>query len=168
MSPPGIEPQARVFEGPRHWLATGFGAGLAPIAPGTFGSLPGLLLAWGLVELGGQMALAAGIVVVAVVGTWAAHGLSARLGLKDPGVIVVDEIAGQMLTLLGIALSGPVLAAGFVLFRAMDVLKPPPARQLEALPGGYGIMADDLAAGVYANLALRAALAWLPQVVSAA
>jgi phosphatidylglycerophosphatase A len=162
------EPRARVFASPRHWLAIGFGTGLAPIAPGTFGSLPGLLLAWSLVALGGQLALAAGILVVVVAGTWAAHRLSARLGLKDPGVIVVDEIAGQMLTLLGIQLSGPVLAAGFVLFRAFDVLKPPPARQLEGLPGGFGIMADDLAAAVYANLALRAALAWLPHVVSAA
>lgn len=165
--PPEAE-QARVFASPRHWLASGFGIGLVPIAPGTFGSLPGLVLAWGLVTLGGQVALAAGIVCVVLVGTWSAHALSQRLGLKDPGVIVVDEIAGQMVTVLGIHLSGSVLAAAFVLFRVFDVIKPPPARQLEALPGGIGIMADDLAAGVYANLALRAALAWLPQVVSAA
>jgi len=162
------EAGTRVYADPRHWLACGFGIGLAPIAPGTFGSLPGLLLAWALVRLGGQVALAAGIVVVAVAGTWSAHALSTRLGLKDPGVIVVDEIAGQMLTLLGIGMTGSVLAAGFVLFRAFDVLKPPPARQLEALPGGFGIMADDLAAGVYANIALRVALSWLPHVVSAA
>ena len=162
------ESRVPVFSGPRQWLAIGFGTGLAPVAPGTFGSLPGLLLGWSLVVLGGQLALAIGIVIVVVAGTWAAHGLSARLGLKDPGVIVVDEIAGQMLTLVGIQLSAPVLAAAFVLFRAFDVLKPPPARQLEALPGGFGIMADDLAAAVYANLALRAALAWLPHVVSAA
>jgi phosphatidylglycerophosphatase A len=162
------EAGARVYADPRHWLACGFGIGLAPIAPGTFGSLPGLLLAWLLVRFGGQAALAVGIAVVTVAGTWSAHALSDRLGLKDPGVIVVDEIAGQMLTLLGIALSGSTLAAGFVLFRVFDVLKPPPARQMEALPGGFGIMADDLAAGVFANLALRAALAWLPHVVSAA
>ena len=160
--------QARVFASPRHWLASGFGIGLAPVAPGTFGSLPGLLLAWGLVSLGGQLALAAGIACVVLAGTWSAHALSERLGLKDPGVIVVDEIAGQMVTLIGIQLSGSVLAAAFVLFRAFDVLKPPPARQLEALPGGFGIMADDLAAGVYANIALRVALAWLPHIVSAA
>jgi phosphatidylglycerophosphatase A len=162
------EGTARVYADPRHWLACGFGIGLAPVAPGTFGSLPGLLLAWVLVRLGGQVALAVGIVAVAVVGTWSAHALAARLGLKDPGVIVVDEIAGQMLTLLGVAMTGSVLAAAFVLFRAFDVLKPPPARQLEGLPGGFGIMADDLAAGFYANLALRAAIAWLPHVVSAA
>ena len=162
------EPGARVYASPRHWLACGFGIGLAPVAPGTFGSLPGLLLAWGLVTLGGSWALAAGIVVVVVLGTWSAHALSARLGLKDPGVIVVDEIAGQMLTLLGMKLTAPTLAAGFLLFRIFDVLKPPPARQLEALPGGFGIMADDLAAGAYANLALRVALAWLPIGVSPA
>ena len=159
---------ARVYADPRHWLACGFGIGLAPVAPGTFGSLPGLLLAWLLVRVGGQTALALGIVAVVLAGTWSAHALSARLGLKDPGVIVVDEIAGQMLTLLGVAMSGSVLAAAFVLFRAFDILKPPPARQLEALPGGFGIMADDLAAGAYANVALRVALTWLPHVVSAA
>jgi len=162
------EAEARVYADPRHWLACGFGIGLAPIAPGTFGSLPGLLLAWLLARAGGQAALAVGIVAVVLAGTWSAHALAARLGLKDPGVIVVDEIAGQMLTLLGIAMTGPALAAGFVLFRAFDVLKPPPARQLEALPGGFGIMADDLAAGVYANVALRVALAWVPHVVHAA
>lgn len=162
------EAGARVYSDPRHWLACGFGIGLAPVAPGTFGSLPGLLLAWALVRVGGQAALAVGIVVVTIAGTWSAHALSQRLGLKDPGVIVVDEIAGQMLTLLGIGMTGSVLAAGFVLFRAFDVLKPPPARQLEALPGGFGIMADDLAAGAYANIALRVALSWLPHVVSAA
>jgi phosphatidylglycerophosphatase A len=159
MSP---EPRARVHASPRHWLASGFGIGFAPIAPGTFGSLPGLLLAWGLVTLGGQVALAVGILVVIVAGTWSAHSLAERLGLKDPGVIVVDEIAGQMVTLLGIHLTAPALAGGFFLFRVFDVVKPPPARQLEGLPGGFGIMADDLAAGVYANLALRVALAWLP------
>ena len=163
-----LDAGARVYADPRHWLACGFGIGLAPVAPGTFGSLPGLLLAWLLVRVGGQTALALGIVAVVLAGTWAAHALSARLGLKDPGVIVVDEIAGQMLTLLGVAMSGSVRAAAFVLFRAFDILKPPPARQLEALPGGFGIMADDLAAGAYANVALRVALTWLPHVVSAA
>jgi phosphatidylglycerophosphatase A len=161
------EPAARVIH-PRHWLAIGFGTGLAPVAPGTFGSLPGLALAGILHAWGGQTALLLGLAAVIVLGTWSAHDLSRRMGLKDPGLIVVDEIAGQMLTLAGMRLSAPVMAAGFVLFRAFDVLKPPPARQLEGLPGGFGIMADDLAAALYANLALRAALAWFPQVVSAA
>jgi phosphatidylglycerophosphatase A len=161
------EREARVIH-PRHWLAIGFGTGLAPVAPGTFGSLPGLALAAILHAWGGQAALLVGLAAVVVLGTWSAHDLSRRMGLKDPGLIVVDEIAGQMLTFVGLQLSAPVLAAGFVLFRAFDVLKPPPARQLEGLPGGFGIMADDLAAALYANLALRAALAWFPQVVSAA
>jgi phosphatidylglycerophosphatase A len=151
----------------RRWLAIVFGAGLAPVAPGTFGSLPGVALAWGLVEAGGQAALLAGLVVVVVVGTWAAHGTARRLGVKDPGVIVVDEVAGQMLTLVWVVPTAGTLAAAFFLFRVFDVLKPPPARQLEALPGGFGIMADDLAAAVYANLVLQAGVAWLPPLVGA-
>ncbi len=92
----------------------------------------GLTLVFGVLKIlniahGSLYALGAYVAATAV--TMAAHGLSARLGLKDPGLIVVDEIAGQMLTFLGLPLSGPVLAAGFVLFRAFDVLKPPPARQ---------------------------------------
>jgi len=141
-------------------LATGFGSGYAPVASGTFGSLPGLLLTWLLVRLGGQPALIAGTVVVAALGVWAAGVAERHFARTDPGTVVIDEIAGQMLTLWFIPLTPPALIAGFLIFRVMDVLKPPPARALEDLHGGMGIMADDLAAAVYANLVLQA-LRWL-------
>ncbi len=139
-------------------VATGFGAGYAPFAPGSLGSLPGLLLAWGLFRGGGAWAVVAGLVVVTAAGAWAADRFAAARGERDPQVVVVDEIAGQMTALLFLVPTPGSLLAAFVAFRALDVLKPFPARRLEALAGGSGIMADDLAAGVYANLLLQAAV----------
>ena len=143
-------------------LATGFGTGYAPVASGTFGSLPGLALAWGLAAAGGEWALVAGTVVVAIAGVLAADRAAAIFGEEDPGRVVVDEVAGQMVTLLFVPKTVPLLALGFFLFRALDVWKPWPARRLEDLPGGSGIMADDLAAGIYANLILQAVVALAP------
>jgi phosphatidylglycerophosphatase A len=92
---------------------------------------------------------------VAALGFWAGARTAHRLGLKDPGLVVVDEIAGMWVTLLFLPFTPLVAALGFFAFRAMDVLKPWPARRFERLPGGWGIMADDLRAGVYANLLVR-------------
>src|SRR5262245_19386967 len=105
--------------------------------------MPAVLLAWGLCRLAGGWGVAAGAAVFALAGTWAADRAARQLGETDPGPVVVDEIAGQLLTLTFLPLNLGVLAAGFVLFRALDVLKPWPANRLEALPGGSGIMADD-------------------------
>ena len=143
-------------------VATGLGTGYAPVASGTFGSLPGLALAWGLAAVGGEAALLAGAVVVAVAGVVAAGRAAEIFGEEDPGRVVVDEVAGQMVALLFVPKTLPLLAAGFFLFRALDVWKPWPARRLEDLPGGSGIMADDLAAGIYANLILQAVVAFAP------
>jgi len=140
--------------------ATVLGVGHAPFAPGTFGSLPALPLCWALAHAGGWVAQIVALLILVVGGTWAAHGAAAQLGLRDPGPVVIDEVAGQLLTLLALPVTGPVLALGFLLFRAFDIVKPPPARQAEFLPGGIGIMADDLCAGAYAHLALRGFL-WL-------
>lgn len=141
-------------------IATALGFGRAPVAPGTFGSLPGLLLAWALFTAAGPWAVVAGAAVVTGVGTWAA-GRAARLwSAEDPGAVVVDEVAGQMVALFFLEPTGAVLAASFVLFRVLDVVKPWPASRLERLPGGSGIMADDLAAGAIANLVLQV-LVWL-------
>ena len=151
-----------------HGIATGLGAGYGPIAPGTWGSLPGLVLAW-LVErrLGGWgVALLAAL--VALLGTWAADRTARRLGEKDPGVIVVDEIAGQLVTLCFLPATPQVLLAGFLLFRVFDVVKPWPASRLEGLPGGSGIMADDLMAGLYANLLLQGLAALRPALLGLA
>lgn len=137
-------------------LATAGGIGYAPLVPGTFGSLPGLALAWALLHWAGNLALLAGFVVLALAGVWAAQRAAARERRDDPGIVVIDEVTGQMLTFAFLAPTVPVLILGFVLFRVFDILKPPPARQAESLPGGLGIMADDWIAGVFANLALHA------------
>ena len=143
-------------------LATGFGTGYGPIAPGTWGSLPGLAFVWGLDRLWGRLAVAAGATCFAVVGVWAAGRAEALLGKKDPGPVVVDEIAGQMFALLFLPVNARVLLAAFLLFRVLDVWKPWPARRLEDLPRGSGIMADDLMVGLYANLILHGLAHWRP------
>jgi phosphatidylglycerophosphatase A len=142
-------------------LATGFGSGYAPVAPGTAGSAVGLLLFWPLhgVDVAGQVAAT---VVLFFAGTAAATRVAERVGKKDPGIVVVDEIVGMWVTLLFLPLTAVTAVAGFVFFRAMDVWKPWPARALEALPRGWGIMSDDVMAGVYANLLLRVVLLVVP------
>jgi phosphatidylglycerophosphatase A len=139
------------------FLATGFGSGYSPFAPGTAGSLVGLVLLLPLREAGLVWELAF-LVLFTVGGIWAGGVVARRLGIEDPGIVVVDEIVGMWITLLFLPLKGSTAAAGFVLFRVMDVWKPYPARQLEHLPGGLGIMADDVMAGIYANLCLRIGL----------
>ncbi len=143
-------------------LATAGGAGYSPVAPGTAGSAVGLLLFW---PLAGQPLPVQGAATLAVflVGVWASTRLARRLGRKDPGLAVIDEVAGQWVTLLALPFTPLTAAAGFFLFRACDVIKPWPARSLEALPDGWGIMADDVAAGVYAHLLLRVGLLLWPQ-----
>ena len=143
-------------------IATAGGAGFAPFASGTFGSIPGVAIAWLLVRAGGPWLLAGGVLVMTAVGLWAADRAALVFGEEDPGRVVIDEVAGQMLALCFLPMTVPVLAASFFMFRLFDVLKPWPARRLEDLPGGSGIMADDLAAGLYANVAVQLALWLLP------
>jgi phosphatidylglycerophosphatase A len=139
-------------------IATLCGAGLSPIVPGTAGTLAAMPLVVGLALVLPLWGFVVATLCVSGVGIWAAGRTAARLRLKDPGIVVVDEAAGLMVTLIGVPI-GPLSVIGaFFLFRAMDVLKPPPARQAESLPGGFGIVIDDLIAGVFANLLLRAAL----------
>ena len=144
---------------PHGWLALGLGSGLSPFAPGTFGSLLAVL-SWALfVELA-QPVLAVRLIVLAIaiiLCTWSAHWASRRLQRKDPGCIVSDELAGQWLALLCVPDAWPWWLAAFVLFRVFDIGKPWPMRRLERLPGGVGIVADDLAAGVYAAIILLVA-----------
>jgi phosphatidylglycerophosphatase A len=142
-------------------IATGMGMGYAPFAPGTFGSLAGLPLAWGLhfLPLWGQAAaaallFAAGIPICAV---------GARLlRAKDPGAVVFDEIAAFGVVFLLVPFTPVSAVAGFLLFRLFDVWKPWPARRLESLPGGLGIMADDFAAGLYTAVGLWLIARWFP------
>ena len=138
-------------------LATGFGSGLSPFAPGTAGSAVGLLFVWAMsfFDLTGQIVATLAVTAVSMI---AADIVATSMGLKDPGLIVADEIAGMMVTMIAVPITLKSALIGFVLFRVMDVVKPPPARQFEHFKGGVGIVADDLMAGVYANLSLRGVL----------
>lgn len=146
---------SRVFD-PCVALATGGWVGFIPWAPGTFGTLVGLPLAWGLSRLG-TAGMAAATAVICLAGVPICTRAARRLGgLKDPGSIVLDEIASVPITFFAIGeWSWLSVLAGFALHRLFDITKPPPTRQLERLPEGLGIMADDWMAGVYSNLALR-------------
>lgn len=138
-------------------LATALGAGFAPKAPGTFGSAVGLLL-WWLLPASPVVQFVA-IVVVFAAGAWSGSVAERHFGKSDPGQVVIDEVLGQLITMWMNPVGWGGALAGFLLFRAMDIVKPYPANRLEALHGGLGIMADDAMAGVYANLALRSLLA---------
>lgn len=138
-------------------VATALGAGFSPIAPGTAGSLVGLVLYWPLSFLP-FAAQAAAVALLFLIGVAASTKVARAVGRKDPGIVVVDEVVGMWTSLLLVPLTPLTVAAGFVLFRVMDVFKPYPARDFERLPGGWGIMSDDIMAGVYANLLLRALL----------
>ena len=140
-------------------LATGLGVGYAPLAPGTAGSLVGLLLVALSWRLGGSAILLAIFAIVLALGLWSSAVAEPHFGRRDPGPVVVDEITGQLLSLLFLPPTAGSLVAGFLLFRLFDIVKPYPVRRLESLPGGSGIMADDLMAGCYANLAQQA-LRW--------
>ncbi len=151
-TPPGLA--RKVMSDPVNFLAFGFGTGLAPIAPGTFGSLPGVLLFWLTMDLGLYVQLCV-VAALVIAGIWICGESARRIGVHDHGGIVWDEIAGMYVTLLAapISLVGWVLA--FVLFRVMDIVKPWPIRDLDhRIEGGLGIMLDDLVAALYAAVLL--------------
>ncbi|MGI9235595.1 MAG: phosphatidylglycerophosphatase A family protein, partial [Woeseiaceae bacterium] len=143
-----------VFTDPVNFLAFGFGTGLAPFAPGTFGSLPGVLLFWLTMDFGLYVQL--GVVFALVTsGIWICGESARRIGVHDHGGIVWDEIAGMYLTLLAAPLTPLGFLLAFVLFRAADIVKPWPIRDLDhRLGGGVGIMLDDLVAALYAAVVL--------------
>jgi phosphatidylglycerophosphatase A len=128
-------------------LATWFGCGLVPIAPGTAGTLGALPLYFAAASLG-RGALGVTIVIVTSVGIWAASRVAHDLRQKDPQIVVIDEVAGMLVTMLPMSVvSFRAVAVGFVLFRLFDIIKPWPVQNLEKLPGGWGIVLDDVAAG---------------------
>lgn len=137
------------------FLATGGYIGRIPIAPGTFGSLIGIPIAYVFSLVGTPTAFSA-VVLITVAAVWIAHLAEKQLKQKDPGCIVIDEIAGMCVALVGIPFSWGTGLAGFFMFRVFDVLKPPPVRQLDRhLSGGWGIVMDDVAAGAMTNIILR-------------
>jgi phosphatidylglycerophosphatase A len=141
-------------------LATGFGTGLLPIAPGSWGALAALPFAWAIRSLSGiaGLAVAAGIAFAA--GWWAAAIVAKASAVKDPGAIVIDEVAGQWLVLVPAPLDPLPYALAFLLFRIFDIWKPWPARWADRhVKGGLGIMLDDLLAALYAVALLWGLLA---------
>ena len=161
-------------------IATAFGLGYLPKAPGTWGSLGGValtLLFWsGFLPYKPIDLFSNGVflvppeqwltflfaVLVSGLGVVVASRTANYLGKKDPQIVVIDEVSGQLIAYLGIGVAAPnwkYLLLGFILFRVFDIWKPFPARQAESLPGGLGIMADDWIAGIYAALGLWAARA---------
>ncbi len=133
-------------------IATLGGLGRAPVAPGTVGSLIGASLVWVLpTELIAQAAVTVGL---AVIGGWAAGTAAKREQCSDPSAVIIDEVAGMLVAGFLLPKRAGLLLAAFLLFRLFDIGKWFPMKQLERLPGGWGIMADDLAAGLFSRLLL--------------
>jgi phosphatidylglycerophosphatase A len=139
-------------------VGTFFGAGLLKPGPGTYGSIAAVLLWFGAAHLlhPAPVALGIGTAIAALaatlIGIPAATIVARESGREDPGHVVIDEVAGQLIALIAIPADWRHAALSLLLFRIFDILKPPPIRQFERLPGGTGIMLDDVAAGVFALL----------------
>lgn len=146
-------------------IATWFGAGRLPIAPGTWGSLAALPFAWAFIQVGGLAALIVATVAATLIGIWAGGKYAHTVGRHDPGEIVIDEVAGQWLATIPIATSCSantistllLWIVAFAAFRLFDITKPWPARRVEHWPEGFGIMADDIVAGIYAAIVVAIA-----------
>ena len=176
---PKTDPAAHETAGkPRvsYLIATAFGLGYLPLAPGTWGSLGGVavycVMLFPYFSAGKDVLISPGgylkvlllrpwllpllVLVIAAVGVWSADLVSRDVGQRDPGIVVIDEVFGQLITyVFGLATANwKYLLLGFILFRVLDIWKPFPARQAESLPGGWGIMADDSIAGIYAAVGL--------------
>ncbi len=140
-------------------VATFFGAGRLRPGPGTWGSLATGLLWWLIashISPAARLPLILALLVLVVAIGIPAATLEARgCGRKDPSHVVIDEVAGQLVTYIACPIVWPALLAGFILFRVFDILKPPPVRSLEKLPEGTGIVVDDLGAGVYGLIVLQ-------------
>jgi phosphatidylglycerophosphatase A len=145
-------------------VASAGGIGFVPFAPGTFGSIPGVALAIA-IRAAGAPWWAEGVLVLLlfIAGVWAATAAETHFGRIDPGPIVIDEVVGMMITTLFLPLSWTGWVVGFLVFRACDIVKPFPAGRAERLPGGYGVMSDDVLAGVWGYAIMRGLLWAFPQ-----
>ena len=142
-------------------LATAGGAGFAPVAPGTAGSAVGLVI-YLLTRTWPSLWQVALVAVSSGVGFGASHVAARHFNREDPGEVVIDEVAGQLATLCLTGAGVWAAVLGFLIFRVLDIVKPWPAGRFERLPGGIGIMADDLMAGAYGNVLLRGVAYALP------
>jgi len=145
-----------------HVLAVWFGCGHVPVAPGTAGTV-GAVPLYLLLRPHGPVAILIAAVIVTAVGVWAAGIVERRLGTKDPQIVCIDEVAGVLVTWAAAPPTWAGLVVGFVVFRLFDQFKPWPARRAERLPGGQGVMADDVVAGAWGALVVLGArgLGWL-------
>lgn len=153
-SVPPAPPEGRPVPFLSRFIATGMFSGYAPVAPGTAGSLVGLAI-YLIPGFESPLLLASAAAVLFFVGVFTAAQMEKALG-EDPPVVVVDEVVGMWISLLLLPKTLWVGILSFLFFRAFDILKPPPARALEKYTNGWGIMLDDVAAAVYANLAVQA------------
>lgn len=146
---------------PAFWLATWFGCGLLPKAPGTWGSLAAIPFAWGLANWGGTPALLTAAAACAFIGWWAASVYVRKSGRDDPQEVVIDEVAGQWLVLAAVPPEPLPYLIGFMAFRLLDIWKPWPASWADQhLGGGLGVMADDILAALYGAFLLALASLW--------
>jgi phosphatidylglycerophosphatase A len=140
-------------------VATFFGVGRLKPGPGTWASVVTVILwalvSWRIPSGGRAWATIAAVIGVTIIGIPAATRMARASGLKDPQLVVVDEVAGQLVALIAVPVAWKTSLAGLILFRVFDILKPPPVRQLERLPEGFGIVVDDLAAGLYALICMH-------------
>jgi len=144
------------------FIATCAHVGYAPVAPGTFGSAIGLAVFYAVRREGSTTVEVATIIGLLALGLWSATEAEHHFGGIDPGPVVIDEVIGMLITLafLHVNVAGAVI--GFFVFRILDVVKPWPARRLELLPGGFGVVLDDVMAGVYGNLVMLGLIRLLP------
>lgn len=142
---------------PAHFIALGFGAGLAPVVQGTFGTLVGFPIAWALYRADSLPLYAAVTLLLFAVGVWASTVAGRNLGVVDHGSIVIDEVAAFVLVLYFADRTWPMQLCAFLLFRVFDITKPPPIRQADArMKNGFGVMFDDTLAAVYSIIVLLA------------
>ncbi len=144
------------------FIATCACIGYVPVAPGTFGSAAGLVVFFAVRGTGSAGLELATIAIVCAVGVWSATVAERHLGDVDPAPVVIDEVAGMLVTLAFLPVNVTGAMVGFLIFRLFDVVKPWPSSRFERLPGGVGIMADDVMAGVYGQLVMRGLIALAP------
>jgi phosphatidylglycerophosphatase A len=153
-----------IVRGIVRWVVRGIGTfgfiGHLPLAPGTWASAATLAL-WLVLPPAGLGLSIVGMILLIGVGTWTAHRLEADYGHDDHRV-VIDEVAGSLIAVAGLPPHLSIAIIAFALFRFFDIVKPPPIYQIQAMPGGIGVMIDDVLAGIFSNVVLRLLLAWNP------
>ena len=151
-----VTPSRHLLRHPVGWIATGFGVGLSPFAPGTMGSLAALIPWWLWLRHLPAMEYAIVLALALAIGIWAGNWVIAKLRIEDPGVVVWDEFIGQWIALFAAPAGWLWILGGFALFRLFDIWKPWPVSWADQkLHGGFGVMFDDVLAGLYALAALQ-------------